>query len=188
MFNRLQVFQRIAFIALLAFLSPWFGAEAAEAEDAAGASDPFPGTYRVKGLTTDIRSGDTRRIAGIVVFGGIEDGYYSTKADLETKYPSEGGAVDAHVVGTGTGRPGGEGVVAGKAETQLVLGAVPGLDAEFAFAPRTVGPRIVSTWTAKFRQDGTLIVEFENTGAAGEAYSPTRTKLFGTKIVEPAGE
>ena len=175
----------LPFLVLIAIVSPlWpavaLGQEAAQAEAVAG-GDPFPGSYRVSGHTTDIRSGDTRRIEGIVVLSRAREGYYTAKSDLETKYPSEAGPVDAHVIGTGTGRPSGDAVV-GTAETQLVLGAVPGLGAEFALAPRTVGPRLLSTWTAKFRKDGSLLVEVENRGEAGENYSPTRTKLMGARI------
>lgn len=155
--------------------------QAASPPEAVAGSDRFPGSYRVSGQTTDIRSGDTRHIEGIVVLSESREGYYTAKSDLETQYPSEGGPVDAHVIGTGTGRPSGDAVV-GTAETQLVLGAVPGLGAEFALAPRSVGPRLLSTWTAKFRRDGSLVVEVENRGEAGENYSPTRTKLKGTRI------
>ena len=49
-----------------------------------------------------------------------------------------------------------------------------------------MGARLVSTWTAKFREDGTLVVELENQAAEGEEnYQPTRTTLFGTRIEQP---
>ena len=35
---------------------------AGAAEDLSRSSDPFPGSYRVRGLTTDVMHGDTRRI------------------------------------------------------------------------------------------------------------------------------
>ncbi len=179
MANRFRVLRVLVASLLLPLLSGGVAAEKA---------DPYPGSYRVKGLTTDVRSGDTRRIEGIVVLSlGGKEGYYDAKSELETKYPSEGGAVDAHVIGTGTARPSGASVV-GTAETQLVLGAVPGLEAEFAFAPRTVGPRLLSTFNARFREDGTLVIEIENRGEAGEDYSPTKTKLFGTRIVEKGAD
>lgn len=181
----------LPFLFLISLVSPlWpavtLGQDASQSQAVVG-SDRFPGSYRVSGLTTDIRSGDTRRIEGIVVLGEGREGYYTAKSDLETKYPSEAGPVDAHVIGTGTGRPSGDAVV-GTAETQLVLGAVPGLGAEFALAPRTVGPRLLSTFTAKFRKDGSLMVEVENRGEAGENYSPTRTKLVGTRIAPSQGD
>jgi hypothetical protein len=154
----------------------------AAGEEIAGAADPFSGTYRVKGLTTDVTRGDTRRIEGIIVLTE-KGGRYSTKAELETKYPSEGGPVDAQVIGTGGGERSGE-VLSGTAETQLVMSTVPGVDTGFAWVPRAVGPRLVSTWQARFRRDGTLLVEIRNEPAEGEDYLPTTTTLYGTRIEE----
>jgi hypothetical protein len=161
-------------------------AAAPEAGFAARGADPFSGTYRVRGLTTDVEHGDTRRIEGIVVITQKE-GVYSTNADLETKYPSEGGPVDAQVIGTGTA----ERLLAtlrGTSETQLVMSTVPGVDTAFAWVPRTVGPRLVSTWEARFRRDGTLVVDIRNEPAEGVQYSPTKTVLYGTRIEAPEGE
>jgi hypothetical protein len=146
------------------------------------AADPFSGSYRVKGLTTDVTRGDTRRIEGIIVLTE-KDGTYTTKADLETKYPSAGGPVDAQVIGSGSGQRSGE-ALRGTAETQLVMSTVPGVDTGFAWVPRDVGPRLISTWEARFRRDGTLVVEIRNEGAEGEEYPPTSTTLYGTRIEE----
>lgn len=153
------------------------------AEVGSRAADPFSGTYRVRGLTTDVTRGDTRRIEGIIVLTE-KDGVYSTNVELETKYPSAGGPVDAQVIGTGAAERSGQ-VLSGTAETQLVMSTVPGVDTEFAWVPRTVGPRLVSTWKARFRQDGTLVVEIRNQPAEGEDYLPTTTTLYGTRIEEP---
>ena len=146
-------------------------------------SDPFSGSYRVRGLTTDVVRGDTRRIQGIVVLTE-EDGVYSTNSELETKYPSAGGPVDAQVIGTGSGARSGD-ALSGTTQTQLVMSTVPGVDTGFAWVPRTVGPRLVSTWKAHFRRDGTLLVEIQNQPAEGVEYSPTTTTLYGTRIEEP---
>jgi len=146
-------------------------------------SDPFSGSYRVRGLTTDVVHGDTRRIQGIVVLTE-KDGVYSSSSDLETKYPSAGGPVDAQVIGTGSGARSGD-TVSGITHTQLVMSTVPGVDTGFAWVPRTVGPRLVSTWKAYFRRDGTLVVEIGNEPAEGVEYSPTTTTLYGTRIEDP---
>ena len=61
------------------------------------------------------------------------------------------------------------------------------METGFAFIPRTVGPRIASTWNAHFRKDGVLVVMLENAPAPGEEYSPTRTTLYGTRIAETGG-
>jgi hypothetical protein len=140
----------------------------------------------VRGLTTDVTRGDTRRIQGIIVLTEKE-GVYSTQAELETKFPSAGGPVDAQVIGTGTGERSG-GVLGGTSETQLVMSTVPGVDTGFAWVPRTVGPRLISKWEAHFRRDGTLVVEIRNEPAEGVEYSPTTTTLYGTRIEEPEGE
>jgi hypothetical protein len=161
-------------------------AAAPKAGFAARGPDPFSGTYRVRGLTTDVEHGDTRRIEGIVVITQKE-GAYSTNADLETKYPSEGGPVDAQVIGTGTAERS-RASLRGTSETQLVMSTVPGVDTAFAWVPRTVGPRLVSTWEARFRRDGTLVVEIRNEPAEGVQYSPTKTVLYGTRIEVPEGE
>jgi hypothetical protein len=152
-------------------------------EPSVSSSDPFPGSYRVKGLTTDVLHGDTRRIDGIIVLTEME-GAYSTNAELETKYPSAGGPVDADVIGTGDGKRSGD-ALRGVTQTQLVMSTVPGVDTGFAWVPRTVGPRLESTWTAHFRPDGTLVVEIQNEPAEGVEYSPTTTVLYGTRIEEP---
>jgi hypothetical protein len=146
-------------------------------------SDPFSGSFRVRGLTTDVVRGDTRRIQGIVVLTE-RDGVYSTNSDLETKYPSAGGPVDAQVIGTGSGTRSGD-ELNGITQTQLVMSTVPGVDTGFAWVPRTVGPRLVSTWKAHFRHDGTLVVEIQNEPAEGVEYSPTTTTLYGTRIEDP---
>ncbi len=139
----------------------------------------FAGMWEVKGLTEDVARGDTRSIEGTVVISE-KDGLYTAKSELETQYPSEGGAIDTDVIGTGSGTRKGN-VLGGTAETQLVIGTVPGVQTEFAFVPRTVGPRIQSTWDAHFRRDGTLVVQLENVPLPGEEYSPTRTTLYGTR-------
>lgn len=157
-------------------------AAAGRAADPA-APDPYSGTYDVLGTTVDTRSGDTRRIEGHIVLTR-KNGHYAAAAELETDFPTHGGAMRTDVIGTGQGRPGGRGL-AGTADTQLVIQTVPGIDTDFAFIPRQVGPRLVSTWTAQLEADGTLLVELTNQGAKGEAYSPTRTTLRGKRVQMP---
>ena len=88
------------------------------------------------------------------------------------------------VIGTGEGKPSASGL-AGSADTQLVVQTVPGVDTNFAFIPRQVGPKLVSTWTAHLEPDGTLLVELTNHGAEGEVYSPTKTTLRGKRVQMP---
>ena len=147
------------------------------------ADDLFSGTYNVKGLTTDVRSGDTRRIEGHVVLS-LKGGVYRAASELSTDFPSPGGAVHADVIGTGEGRRQGE-VLAGTSHTQLVMATTPGVDTGFAYIPRQVGPRIVSSWTARLEKDGTLVVELSNKAEKGEQYRETKTVLRGTRVQMP---
>jgi len=165
--------------ALLLFLS----APPTAAETAA-ADDPFSGTYDVKGMTTDVTSGDTRRIEGHIVLTKKGDGW-AAASELETDFPTHGGPVRTDVIGTGKGVRKGEGLE-GEAHTQLVIQTVPGVDTDFAFIPRQVGPRIVSKWKAHLAKDGTLVVELSNTPEKGEQYSPTKTTLKGVRVEMPA--
>jgi len=147
------------------------------------APDPYSGTYDVRGTTVDTKSGDTRRIEGHVVLTR-KSGHYAAAAELETDFPTHGGAMRTDVIGTGEGKQSGKGL-AGTASTQLVIQTVPGVDTAFAFIPRQVGARLVSTWVAHLEADGTLVVELTNHGAKGEVYSPTKTTLRGKRVVMP---
>lgn len=169
-------------VSVLALVLIAIAAKPARAADPA-ATDPFSGTYDVLGTTVDTRSGDTRRIEGHIVLTR-KNGHYAATAELETDFPTHGGAMRADVIGTGDGKPSGKGL-AGSAHTQLVIQTVPGVDTGFAFIPRHVGPRLVSTWIAHLEADGTLVVELTNQGAKGETYSPTRTTLRGKRVEMP---
>lgn len=147
------------------------------------AADPFSGTYDVRGTTVDSKSGDSRRIEGHLVLTR-KNGHYAAAAELETDFPTHGGALRTDVIGTGDGRASGSGL-AGSASTQLVIQTVPGVDTDFAFIPRQVGPRIASTWVAHLEADGTLVVELKNRGAEGEAYAATTTTLRGKRVPMP---
>lgn len=157
-----------------------------ESRDAAAesAADPFSGTYDVRGMTTDVASGDQRRIEGHIVIAKKGKGW-SASSDLSTEYPTEGGAIHTDVIGDGVGLLT-AGVLEGSAHTQLVIGTVPGVDTGFAFVPRQVGPRIVSKWKAQLEADGTLVVELANEPEKGETYRSTRTTLRGKRVEMPS--
>lgn len=153
----------------------------ARAEQAA-ANDPYSGTWDVQGMTTDVKSGDTRRIEGHVVLTRKGD-RWAAASELVTQYPTMGGPVHTEVIGTGDGRRSDVGLE-GEAHTQLVIQTVPGVDTDFAFIPRQVGPRLVSKWKAHFEGDA-LVVELSNQPEAGEAYTPTKTVLRGKRVQMP---
>jgi len=148
------------------------------------AEDPWSGTYDVTGLTVDQKSGDTRRIEGHVVLTRKGDGW-TAAAQLKTDYPTVGGPIHTDVIGNGDGTLQG-GRLAGTAHTQLVIQTVPGVDTDFAYIPRVVGPRLVSDWTARLERDGALVVELANRGEEGEDYVPTRTTLKGRRVKMPS--
>lgn len=174
---------RAAWLVATALLLP---IAAAAAEPAAAREDPWSGTYQVQGLTVDQRSGDTRRIEGHVVLTRKGDSW-AAAAELKTQFPSHGGAVAADVIGRGDGKLKGAALV-GTAQTQLVIQTVPGVDTNFGFIPREVGPRLVSDWTARWERPGELTVEMTNRGEDGEDYSPTKTTLKGRRVAMPADE
>ncbi len=159
------------------------GAAAAEDVPRAG-KDPWSGTYQVQGLTVDRRSGDTRRIQGHVVLTRKND-HWIAAAELKTNFPSHGGSVSADVIGRGDGKLRGNALV-GTAQTQLVIQTVPGVDTNFGFIPRTVGPRLLSDWTARWERPGELSIELTNRAEEGEDYSPTKTTLKGRRVSMPA--
>lgn len=166
---------------LFSFAFGLASAPAARAAEPAGA-DPFSGTWQMQGMTTDVKSGDTRRIEGHVVLTRKGD-HWAAASELVTQFPTLGGPVHTDVIGTGDGRRVGD-QLAGEAHTQLVIQTVPGVDPDFAFIPRQVGPRIVSKWTARFEGD-VLVVELANQPDAGEQYTPTKTVLKGKRVEMP---
>lgn len=168
-----------AFACALAFALAF--APDARAEEAAG-EDPFSGTWDVQGMTTDVKSGDKRRIEGHVVLTRKGE-RWAAASELVTQFPTMGGPVHTEVIGTGDGHRRGQGLE-GEAHTQLVIQTVPGVDTDFAFIPRQVGPRIVSQWSAHFEGD-VLVVELSNRADAGEQYAPTKTVLRGKRVEMP---
>jgi len=148
----------------------------------AGLSD-FAGTYQVSGRTVEEESGEGRDIAGTVVIRPAAEGYEAS-FKLTTLFPTSDGASEAQVVGTGEGRLEG-GALEGTADTQIILAEVPGVNADFAFLPRSYGPRIRSSSTARLDEDGALVIEIVSEPAEGEAYRTTRTQVRGTRIETP---
>jgi len=149
------------------------------------APTPYAGTWRVAGRTVELADGESRDIEGTVVLVQ-EDAGYSAHFDLVTVFPTPDGPTHAQVVGTGSGEvmPGG---LMGTAETQIILAAVPGVDSQFVFLPRSYGPRLISRSTTRLNDDGSLTIEIESGPAEGERYRATETTLRATRI-SPARE
>ena len=139
------------------------------------------GTYRVTGFTVEKETGNQREISGTVIMSQEGDHYTST-FNLTTLFPTPDGALQSDVIGKGEGTIEGR-ILRGTATTQIVMAQVPGVDAQFAFIPRFVGPRLVSTTSGRLGEDGLLTVEIESDPAEGEAYTPTRTTVSGVRIV-----
>jgi hypothetical protein len=156
------------------------GEAAATAEVALADSSEITGSYEVEGTTVEIESGRSRRIEGTVILNAKGSTYTATFA-LKTTYPTPDGPLPADVIGEGSGEVKG-GKLRGTSKTQLVMATVPGVDTGFAFVPRHVGPRIVSSSVGSVTKDGTLTIEVENEAAPGVVYPPTRTTLRGERI------
>lgn len=141
---------------------------------------PIAGMYEVSGVTVDKESGRKREISGKVILADDGDDYTAT-FNLSTTFPGGGDPIAAEVIGKGDGQISGR-TLNGKAETQLVVATVPGVDPGFAFIPRTVSTRIVSTSVATVAADGSVQIEIESEPAPGEEYRPTRTTLRGRRV------
>ncbi len=156
------------------------GGESVEAEAPAAEATPISGRYEVKGVTIALESGYRRDIAGTVILAE-EGGTYTAAYQLQTTYPGAEEALPAELIGTGRGTVEGR-TLRGTAQTQLAMATVPGVDPGFAFVPRMVSTRIVSTSVTTIATDGTVTIEIESQSAGGEDYAPTRTTLRGTRI------
>ena len=164
---------------MLLLLSACGSSENGEAEEAVEAV-PIGGMYEVTGVTVARESGHRREIAGTVILATEGDTYTAT-FNLNTTYPGADQALPAEVIGKGEGAIEGR-TLHGRAETQLVMATVPGIDPGFAFVPRMVSTRIASNTTATVSPDGFVSIEIENEGAPGSDYTPTRTTLHGSRV------
>jgi hypothetical protein len=152
----------------------------------AARSDPLPisGIYDVTGVTTPLGGGDGRRISGTVSLKQNGESY-SASFKLDTTFPGLEEPVQADVIGSGQGTISGR-TLTGSTQTQLVVATIPGVDTEFAFIPRTVGARIVSTSLTEISPDGQVVIDLQNRPAEGEDYRPTRTRLSGRRVADSA--
>lgn len=155
--------------------------EAPSPEVAAGPTE-ISGRYELSGLTTTAGSDQGRKISGIMLIEREGD-HYKASYEFKTNFPGEGAPVDADVIGVGEGEVKDNRLV-GTARTQIVISAVPGVDTGFAFIPRMVSTRIVSSSIGEFGPDGTLELEIESHAAEGEDYQSTRTKMRGKRIAD----
>ncbi|MBW2418766.1 MAG: hypothetical protein JRH19_09485 [Deltaproteobacteria bacterium] len=145
------------------------------------------GVYRVEGLTTEVASGLSRALTGLVVVRQDGD-RYTTNFDLASEMPATGRdageEVSIEIVGEGEGVIDGDSL-RGTANTQIMRSVVPGVHVSFGLMPRAVGPRIVSTTKGHIGPDQELTIEIETRskeGADAADYSPTRTRLVGHRV------
>lgn len=152
--------------------------EAAQAPVDAGV--PISGMYAVEGVTTETGSGHQRKLSGTIILA--EEGTsYTATFSLTTTYPGGEQALPAEVIGKGEGTIDGR-TLKGTNHTQLVVTTVPGVDPGFAFIPRVVSTRIVSTSVTQVAPDGSVQIELANAPEQGEEYLPTRTVLNGKRV------
>jgi hypothetical protein len=141
---------------------------------------PISGMYEVGGVTTETASGHQRKLSGTIILA--EEGTrYTATFNLTTTYPAGEQTLPAEVIGKGEGTIDGR-TLEGTNHTQLVVATVPGVDPGFAYLPRTVSTRIVSTSVTRIAPDGSVEIELANAPEEGEDYSPTRTVLTGRRV------
>jgi hypothetical protein len=156
------------------------GTEESAAPEVASQGAPISGMYSVSGVTTEALSGNQRKLSGTIILA--EDGpRYTATFNLMTTYPGGEQSFPAEVIGKGEGTIDGR-TLKGSSHTQLVVGTVPGVDPGFAFIPRRVSTRIVSTSVTKIAPDGSVQIELANAPEGDEDYSPTRTVLTGKRV------
>ncbi len=166
-------------IGIVFLVSACGSGDSGESGDASEAL-PISGMYQVTGVTVSRESGHKRKIAGTVILAADGDTYTAT-FNLNTTYPGADQALLAEVIGKGEGKIEGR-ILRGRAETQLVMATVPGIDPGFAYVPRMVSARIASNTTATVAADGTVSIEIENEPQPGSEYAPTRTILHGSRV------
>ena len=153
--------------------------ESAAPQEAADAA-PISGMYSVEGVTTETASGHQRKLSGTIILA--EEGpHYTATFSLSTTYPGGEQSLPAEVIGKGEGSIEGR-TLKGTNHTQLVVTTVPGVDPGFAFIPRMVSTRIVSTSVTELAPDGSVEIELANAPEEGEDYSPSRTVLTGRRV------
>ena len=141
---------------------------------------PISGMYNVSGVTTETASGHQRKLSGTIILA--EEGpSYTATFNLTTTYPGGDESLPAEVIGKGEGTVEGR-TLKGTSHTQLVVATVPGVDPGFAYIPRMVSTRIVSTSVTKIAPDGSVHIELANAPEGDEDYSPTRTVLTGKRV------
>jgi hypothetical protein len=155
---------------------------------ASGEPAAIGGRWAVEGETIEPgNDASRRRITGTVKLDQAGDRYTSS-FEMDTMIPTpEGASLSTHVIGTGAGTIAGN-RISGEARTQLVMAGVPGVDPDFAFVPRTTTVRIVSAVSGEAQADGTIVLNIESKGEAGEDYRPTRTTLRGRRVASGAAE
>ena len=97
----------------------------------------------MSGTTAEKGSDSSRKIDGTIVLTQNGDAYKAS-FQLSTLYPGAEGDHQAVVIGKGEGKVQGKELL-GTAHTQVVVAAIPGVDTNFAFAPRATTTRIEST-------------------------------------------
>jgi hypothetical protein len=148
--------------------------------ESASQGAPISGMYNVSGVTTETASGHQRKLSGTIILA--EEGpRYTATFNLATTYPGGDESLPAEVIGKGEGMVEGR-TLKGTSHTQLVVATVPGVDPGFAYIPRMVSTRIVSTSVTKIAPDGSVQIELSNQPEGDEDYSPTRTVLTGKRV------
>jgi len=138
------------------------------------------GTYQVEGVTTEVTSGNTRKISGKVILRQEGNRYVAT-FDLDTAFPNPDGMLQVDVVGTGVGVVEGS-TLTGTADTQLIAPLFGGVDPQFPFTPQVFSRQLRSTFTGTIDASGALDIRLRNEAVEGQEYAETRTHARGVRI------
>jgi hypothetical protein len=136
--------------------------------------------YSVEGVTTETSSGHQRKLSGTIILAEAGS-HYTATFSLTTLFPGGEQTLPAEVIGQGEGTIAGR-TLKGTNHTQIVVTTVPGVDPGFAFIPRRVSTRIVSTSVTRVAPDGNVEIELANAPEEGEDYAPSRTVLSGRRV------
>jgi hypothetical protein len=179
----------IAPLALLLLLPAGCSQDSSTSEGATPVAAPqvvsieYAGMYEVTGVTSVDGSDIEREITGKIVLAEDGEGF-SSKFSMSTRIQTEGGVVAADLNGTGEATRTAEGL-SGTADTQMTLGAAPGLDPKFGFLPGLFGPRVLSNWTATPIDADNLEIEITTVAAPGEDYQATTTTMHAARTSGP---
>jgi hypothetical protein len=153
----------------------------------------FTGYFEVQGSTETERSEIRRPIRGnVIIARHAPDAPHVVTFSLKTVFATPDGPMQAELIGSAEAQRSGD-ALSGHAETQILMGTVPGVDPTFPYIPARLGARIASDFRMVPDPDADSAdrfrIEIESRGARGDAgYEATRTTLRAERAADFRGE